>query len=281
MVALVQQEKYKLMMRFITVLLLVVLFASCRSTKKIQTAITKKDTSQLVHTMAKADSPNFIRSVLQQVNAQKLDFKTFSAKINVDYRDADQRDYNVNTFVRIYKDSLIWVSVNALLGIEALRAEITKDSVKILDKQNKIYRARSIDYLQHVTNLPFDFKTLQDILIGNPAFIDSNVVSYTRGNGLISLVSLGFYFKSTTSFDESSKTLQRSKVDDVDVLNNRSADFVYSDYDYSAGVAFPKKRRITVVGKGPLDVSMDFRQYEFNPKNLSTPFTIPKNYKRD
>ena len=45
----------------------------------------------------------------------------------------------INAHFRMYKDSVIWISVTAIFGIEGLRAIITQDSVKILDKQNKCY----------------------------------------------------------------------------------------------------------------------------------------------
>jgi len=51
----------------------------------------------------------------------------------------------------MHKDSAIWVSMTAILGKEGWRALITGDSVKLLDKKNKIYTARSVAYLQEVT----------------------------------------------------------------------------------------------------------------------------------
>jgi hypothetical protein len=127
--------------------------------------------------------------------ANKIDYTTFNAKVNVDYRDATGKNYDVNATVRMYKDSAVWVTVNAILGIEALRVLITRDSIKLLDKQNKLYTARSVDYLQEVTALPLDLKTVQDLLVGNPVFLDSNVVAYARGNNTISLLSIGDLFK--------------------------------------------------------------------------------------
>ena len=55
-----------------------------------------------------------------------------------------------------------------LLGIEAFRAIITPDSVKVLNKLDKVYQLRSVGYLQEMSHLPFDFNTLQSIVLGNP-----------------------------------------------------------------------------------------------------------------
>jgi hypothetical protein len=49
----------------------------------------------------------------------------------------DGKNYDVNATMRMYKDSAIWLSANAVLGIEAMRVLITKDSVKLLNKLDK------------------------------------------------------------------------------------------------------------------------------------------------
>jgi hypothetical protein len=255
------------------------LLTSCRSTKKIQTAISKKDTTELSTGLnAKADSVRFIKETLQKLKQNYINFTTFSAKVNVDYVDAEDKKYNVNIFVRMYKDSVIWVSVNAIFGIEALRAYITKDSVKILNKTNKEISARAVSYLQEVTALPLDLSTLQDLLIGNPVFLDSNIVSYSRSGNTVSLLSVGTWFKNLITLYEEDKIIQRSKLDDADPARNRTAELTYSDYENKKGVYFSTKRKISIAEKKKLDIKLEFKQYEFN-ESLTFPFSIPKNYK--
>src|SRR5437762_1585669 len=95
---------------------------ACRSTKKIQTAISKKDTAQVVlRNDTNFDSAGFIRNVVTKLDNNYIDYKTFSGKIKVDYRGAEGKDYDFNAFLRMEKDSVIWVSINAALGIEAFR----------------------------------------------------------------------------------------------------------------------------------------------------------------
>ena len=174
------------------------LLCSCHSTKKIQQAITKKDT---VATPPQPvinphdDSINFIKDNYRQLLGHHIDFSSFSAKIDVDYEDADGKKNNVTAHIRMYKDSVIWVSVTGLLGIEGLRALITRDSVKLLVKQNKVFIERSVSYLQDVTELHLDLSALQDLLIGNPVFLDSNIISYSRTSSSITMLSNGDFFK--------------------------------------------------------------------------------------
>lgn len=256
------------------------LLTACRSTKKIQTAIAKKDTvSAAVTSVPKEDSARVIGEALAALDSNRIEFRTFAAKINVDYRDAADKHYDLNATLRMAKDSAIWISVNAILGIEAMRMLITKDSVKLLDKPNKVYTARSINYLQDITALPMDLKTVQDLLIGNPVFVDSHIVSYNRSGGTLSLLSLGQWFKNLLTLNETDKLVVRSKLDDADLSRSRTAELSYGGYENQNGIRFATKRRINVVEKKKLDVALDFKQYSFN-EEVSFPFSIPRNFKQ-
>ena len=259
--------------------------SSCRGPKKIQTAISKKDTTEVVvintDTGARhEDSMQFIQRTLDTIIRQKIQFTTFNAKVDVDYSGSDGKKYNVNANIRMYKDSVIWVSVNAILGIEAMRLLITKDSVKLINKLDKVYTARSVSYLQEVIALPLDLSTFQDLIIGNPVYLDSNIVSYTKSGEELSLLSIGSIFRHFITLHAADKLVQHSKMDDVDVMRNRTCDLVYEKYEDKKGVRFSTRRQITVSEKSKLDVKLDFKNYDFN-ETLSFPFSVPKNYDRN
>ena len=259
--------------------------SSCRGPKKIQTAISKKDTTAVivVNTDTGArheDSMQFIQRIVDTIIRQKIQFTTFNAKVEVDYTGGDGKKYNVNANVRMYKDSVAWISVNAILGIEAMRLLVTKDSVKLINKLDKIYTARSVSYLQEVIALPLDLSTFQDLIIGNPVYLDSNIVSYTKSGEELSLLSIGSVFRHFITLHASDKLVQHSKMDDVDVLRNRTCDLVYEKYEDKKGVRFSTRRQITVSEKSKLDVKLDFKNYDFN-ETLSFPFSVPKNYDRN
>lgn len=261
------------------------LVMSCQSTRNIQTAITKKETKDTVAVIKEPvryheDSAAFIKEALNSMEKEKIDFTTFSAKVDVDYKGADDKKYNLNANLRMYKDSVIWISIAAtIFGIEGLRAYITKDSVKLLNKQDKIYTARSVAYLQEISALPLDLYSLQDILIGNPVFVDSNIVSYVKSENSVTLLSLGDWFKNLFTLNRYAR-IENSKLDDVDLARSRTCNLVYDDYENKKGVNFSTKRRITVTEKTNLDIKLDFRQYDFN-ETLSFPFSVPKSYKRN
>lgn len=258
------------------------IFTSCRSVRKIQTPVPKTDTVSvvLVPETPREDSAAVIKENLARINSGFLDYTTFSAKIDVQYKDADGKRINANAHLRMYRDSIIWVSLTGPLGIEGIRALITKDSVKMLDKQEKILTTRSVSYLQEVTELPLDLYSLQNLLIGNPVFLDSNIISYTRKDGNLSLFSLGNFFKNIFTINESDKSVQSSKLDDVDASRSRTCFLGYSEYENKKEKIFSAKRTISVTEKKKLDLELEFKQYDFN-ETLSFPFNVPKNYKRN
>ncbi|MBC6490572.1 DUF4292 domain-containing protein [Flavihumibacter stibioxidans] len=265
------------------VYLLVLLFSigviGCRSTKKLNTAIAKKDS--VVTTVladAHADSMNYIRDVFSKLEKNRIDYKTFSAKMKVEYWDKDGKGPELMVFVRMQKDSLIWLSVNAtVFSYEAFRILITPDSVKLINKKDKVVQFRSVKYLEEMAKIPFDFKNVQEMIIGNPLFLDSNIVSYKKGPNSISLLSIGELFKNLLTMGNENYLLQHIKLDDVDVIRNRTCDMTFSNYDGSAGIPFSTFRKISFTEKSKIDVQMEFKQFSFN-ESLAYPFSIPKNY---
>lgn len=258
------------------------LITSCRSTRKIQTAIsTKKDSLEVAKTTSDPheDSIKFIKNNYYQLLANRIGFETFSAKINTDYEGGDGKKYDVNVNVRMKKDSLIWISVNGALGIEGMRVLIDNDSVRILNKLDKEYQVRSITYLQEVAALPLDLHTVQQLIIGNPVFLDSNIVSYALDGNKIALLGEGQWFRHLIAMNNNDHLVLHSKLDDVDPLRSRTCLLSYSDYESDKGVKFSTNRKISVTEKDKLDIKLNFKQYAFN-ETLSYPFSIPKNYKR-
>ena len=254
--------------------------SSCRSTRKIQTAITKKDTVQLVSvTDPRADSLRYIHDVYDRIQQNHIDFQTFSAKVKVDFEGRDGKKSDFNAFIRLKKDSVLWISIIAALGIEGFRVMITPDSVKVINKIDKVIQFRSVEYLREVARIPLNFPELQDLLIGNPVYLDSNIVSYKKEDKTISVISVGELFKHLLTISNEDYSLQHSKLDDVDPIRARTADITYGGYENKGGIRFSTIRRITVSEKTKLEIRLEFKQWDFND-DLSFPFNLPRNYRQ-
>ena len=68
----------------------------------------------------------------------EFDYDYLKAKAKFRYNDGKE-DLKATANFRIKKDSLIWMSISASLGIEAARVMINKDSMAIMDRLNKQY----------------------------------------------------------------------------------------------------------------------------------------------
>jgi len=249
----------------------------------MQSALANKNAAQanVLSDLARArlDSIAFIKEQYTQLQSKYIQYNTFNAKLDVNYESESGQQLNLNAHLRMIKDSVIWASITAVLGIEGLRVPITRDSVKLLDKQNKVYIGRSVAYLSEVTALPLDLHSLQDLLIGNPVFLDSSLHAYNKSNGTISLQGVNSFFRLMYTIAEQEKVLLSTNLEDLDSTRNRSSYLGYAEYDNRLGFNFSQRRNIVVSEKKKLNVELRFKQYAIN-ESLSFPFSIPKNYRR-
>ena len=254
------------------------IFSSCKTAKKINQSILPKAAE--VNTKEREDSIRLVKETIAAFKAGIIDFSTFNAKIKVESAGSNGNNPDLTAVVKIVKDSAIWISLSAtILNIEIYRVLITKDKVILLNKQEKEVQYRSMDYLQELTKIPFDFKTLQDCIIGNPMFFSDSINSFQEKNKQIYFSTVNRYFKNLFTLTGDNKLLVHCKLDDTDQKRNRTADITYDSYVNSDGINFSTNRRIVVSEKNNLNISLDFKRYEFN-KELSLSFNIPQNYNR-
>jgi hypothetical protein len=253
---------------------------SCKSAKTIQTAINKKDTATVYSIRdPEVDSALIIEQISNKLKEREIHFNTFTAKIKVDYNDQTGKSQSATAFVRLQKDSLMWVSLTGTLGVEGFRAIIRPDSVWVMDKLEKTISRRSTSFLQEITNLPLDFEALQDIIVGNPVyFSEADITSYQTDANTITALSIGDYFKHLLTIDTVSNQLLNSKIDDIDASRNRTCFIGFDAYAMAQGRNMSTKREIVVTEKTRLNVNLEFKQFAFD-ETLSFPFNIPKNYK--
>jgi hypothetical protein len=212
------------------------------------------------------------------VLTNKIDFNTFSAKVKVDYQTKDASD-NATAYIRIQKDSVIWMSLRGALGIEGARVLITRDSVIILNVLKKEMLRRSIDYLTEVAKLPFDFGTLQDLIIGNPVYVDSNITWYqTNANNQLEVKMKGGVFEHLATLDNTDFKILHSTLQDINATPPRTCEISFSDYETSAGVPFATKRVITISERSTLKIDLEYKTYSFN-QPVTFPFEVTKDYK--
>ena len=268
-------------MRLSIFLVLVLLFhQGCRPARKVTTVAVRTDTivRTVVVDVPVVDSAKIMAETIARIAGNRIAYKTFAAKIKVGYKDSKDKNLDFNAFIRMQKDSVIWASIIAALGVEAFRVMVTPDSVMIMDKLEKTIRYTTISELQTITKLPFDFGTLQELLVGNPVYMEGEMKSYREDGSLLSMSMIGPFFRHLLTFSKPGLELVKSDLDDVDSLRKRRATLSYEDYQPAGKWVFANTRRLTLAEKERVDLLLEFRQVEFDqPQNY--PFSIPKNYK--
>ncbi len=254
---------------------------SCRSSKKIHTAVNKKDTilnNIVVNPNTNLDSIKIVNETLQKIKANYIDYSTFSAKVKVEYDAEGQNVPDLTAYIRMKKDSLIWINVEKLL-FNVARILITKDSFFIINKIDKYTVSRPLSYLEESTQIPFDFQTIQNLIIGNPVYFGEKISSFKKNETTTSILYIGDLFKHLITIDNSKYAALFSKLDDKDITRNRTCDLTYGDYELKDGKQFSRDRTIVISEKSKTQIDLRFKQFQFN-ETLNYPFTLPPSYKK-
>ncbi|MBK5283888.1 MAG: DUF4292 domain-containing protein [Bacteroidia bacterium] len=142
------------------VLFFILLF-SCHTTKKAETTtpvIPFHDTA--------------FTSVLEAYKKNIPQFTALTIKADVDYSSGnDAASFGI--YMRLKRDSAIWISASALLGIEIIRILIAPDSVKILDRLNNIYYSDNLEALRISFNAGVNVDILQSLICAS--YITSSI----------------------------------------------------------------------------------------------------------
>lgn len=258
----------------------------CHTARKVAQAVPAADTLTPAPTgidssaiqEARADSVRRVQESLARILGSLIRFETFSAKVKVDYLDTKGKTLEFNTFIRIRRDSAIWASIVAALGVEAFRVLITPDSVRIMDKLEKTVRYAAASELQEITQLPFDFSSLQELIVGNPVGLDSLPEKMRLQEASMLLEYLHDGFRHLLTYDTVGPVLRTNRLDEIDPQRHRNAILSFDQYQEKSGRNFPNLRRMTLTDKEKTDITLDFRQVDFDIP-VAFPFSVPRNYK--
>jgi hypothetical protein len=76
----------------------------------------------------------------------------------------DQRQFTMGCTVQTWRNELIVLSLQPMLGIEMVRVEATPDSVWVFDKMNRRYTTLSYDWAKQAVSPAPTFKMIQDFV---------------------------------------------------------------------------------------------------------------------
>lgn len=215
---------------------------------------------------------------IQSFEMSNLDFYTLSGRAKTKVV-LGTKSHDVTTNIRIDHNKKIWISVTALLGIEAARVLITPDSVRIMNRIHGEYIAEPFSYIYRYTNREVTFKTLQDILIGNisPELLRAENVQVATSDEDVFVIGS----RNGLSFQYAMNELRRpSAVKLDDPRAHQQLDVTYNHYNNMSGYVFPQRVILNVKEEDEVLLNADivYNRVQFD-QVLQYPFEVPTRYR--
>ncbi len=220
--------------------------------------------------------PRSAAHVVRHVARHQLQAHWLSGKARIDLRGAQGRE-RVHAIVRLRRDSALLL-VFRKYNVEAARVLVRPDSIFVLDRLNKQYVAEDIDFIRRRFGLPFGFRELQMLLLGNPVMWGTHYAARTDSLWYV-LESEGQRFDGTWWFGADWRLRKMRLYDPL-----RDEEFIYRLTDWRAlrpGTLFPYLRTLEVFtpATGAWQLEWAFSKITIDePKPLK--FEIPTHYTR-
>ncbi|MGQ1785567.1 MULTISPECIES: DUF4292 domain-containing protein [unclassified Saccharicrinis] len=268
--------------RILGIVVGIIFITSCKTTEKITVGEVSNITDAKLRNQLKDN----------QLYFDKLYLK----KVQFSYNDGNNKKSFKGSFV-IQKDSQIIVSIYALMGIELVRAKLTKSEVIILDKHNKVALLTGYNYFNEKYGLDLDFNALQAIL-SNSLFLYPSEEDYFDGlKKYKHHVNDKYYSFKSLKDKKLGRLSRRSKnniiVHEIDIYpelyrifsvfikdfaSNQSVNVDYKYFKTFDNILFPEKIEIKAVqGAQFFHVDLKVNYLEINDGG-SLHFKIPASY---
>ncbi len=226
------------------------------------------------------------------MKANQVSCTTLTASFSSEYR-TGKTTYTFNGQMRFLKDSMVWISLSPGLGIEAVRAIISSDSLKGINRLQNTYIAAPVGYLAEVLHPALSFDLLQAMLLGNDlslpehgcfsASIDKKQYKLTATNRRIKKMTKGDTEITTISsqqiwLDPETHRIKRVVIRDKKDKGEVVAEASYSNFTLLGQSWFPVQQKLLFEGKNTkIRIWITFSRLD-QPASLSFPFSIPANY---
>ena len=261
-------------------LILILLSVACANVKKVQViqdalAVKVLPDAAALAEKARLDSVLMVKGIVNNIANTKIRFKTMNAKLKMDYETSKDKDSYIAN-LSILKDSGMYITIRGAMGVIGLKAFINKDSIFLTFPLSKKTERHPLSYLQEVIKIPLNYQTIEDLVIGNPIFMDSiDIVSYKVINERLQVSLVGKLFKNLIILSEDNTKLVQLKLDDVDAAKHRTCDINYSQHTLLNNIQFPLFRTISINAQTKLDIGMEIKEFNFD-EPLKYTFSVPK-----
>ena len=264
-----------LLQRLILLCLLIIpILNSCRTAKNASAS----NTVLTLHTTA---------SFLNAYNDKELKYNTLSANIQFDVVTSSGTEMSSRGQLKIVKDDCIQISIRPLLGIEAFRAELTPDSIKIINRLNRWYMIESFDQIKGNIAIDFNFYNLQALLtnrlfLPGEAYLTDKQFNVFQGEQ----TNTGYLLRTNDKaglqyafMADSNEKIVRTEIKDDAI--NYMLDCNYKNFLPAGSQTFPMNLHIRLLteSRDQYSLSLNFSHVNVD-QPLSMDFVIPANYQR-
>lgn len=276
---------YKIIIYFIAALLLL---SACKTKKNIV-----QTTPPDGH--CKIDFKN-AKTLTRHLKDNQFNYTWLMAKFDVTVN-IQNKSTDFNVVMKCRKDSVIWMSIiDPLIGaVEGARVILTRDSVKFMDRINKVFFVGGYDTIKKMIRVDdLDFEMVQSLLMGNSVEfyeedekvkpgMDKTECRYLLGTlrkkKLRKILENGVQLKDPAqNIWLDPITFKITRLFFMDFNTNRSFDAYYNEYRLTEdSTLFPNKIQFDIKAEKTLNIAVKYNKLTLN-KEQTFPFSIPSTY---
>lgn len=211
---------------------------------------------------------------------EKFDFDYLQAKSKIRFSSPD-KSLSSSATIRMKKDSIIWISVSPIFGIEAARGFISQDTIVFMDRVNKDVYRYNYETLSNTLNFEIDFKMVQSIILGNQVFDFKVEDSFSTKSGELQIDQTRGRFALETYAAVENRKVRKIKVKEVP--DGSKMEIIFSDFSIVSEQAFPFNTNVEIISKAitgdeSTQVEISHSKVEVGNAPISFPFSVPGKY---
>lgn len=245
------------------ILLIIIVFSECKSIHKVEIGNRKiKDINKLI----------------EKIDKNQIDYQWFRAKTKVNYK-SDKINQNFILHLKMRKDSLIWGSISAALGVELIRFIITEDSMKFVDRFNRKYFSGPSAYVYELFPI-IDiniFSLFENLILGNILFTIDETYSLSGDKQTTQLNKKNTDYNKTIYLSNQDYHVTGYLIENI--LLNQRITIDYQGKISNKGISIPETIQIKSLGKHFGNINIDIASIQFNKPGKFN-FSIPNSYER-
>jgi hypothetical protein len=219
-------------------------------------------------------------SVEEEYALEKFDFEYLQAKSKISFKSPD-KSLSSSATIRMKKDSIIWISVSPIFGIEAARGFISQDTIVFMDRVNKDVYRYNYKTLSNTLNFEVNFEMVQSIILGNQVFDFIRDDNFSKKSGELKIDQIRGRFELETLASADNRKVRNVKVREIP--DGSRMEIIFSEFNIIAEQAFPFNTNVEIVSKGTsvdetTQVEINHSKVEVGDTPVSFPFSVPGNY---